>query len=60
MPHGFGHGRAGVRLAVAQSRPGASINDLTLRGRIDPLSGNAAMVGTPVVVTPLTVAVAAE
>jgi anaerobic selenocysteine-containing dehydrogenase len=60
MPHGFGHRRPGVRLAVAQSRPGASINDLTERRRIDPLSGNAAMVGTPVEVTAITDAVAAE
>lgn len=48
MPHGFGHGREGVRLGVALTRPGVSINDLTERHRIDPLSGNAALVGTPV------------
>jgi anaerobic selenocysteine-containing dehydrogenase len=60
MPHGFGHRRPGVRLGIAQGRPGASINDLTERGRIDPLSGNAALVGTPVTVEALTDAVAAE
>ena len=60
MPHGFGHRRPGVQLSVAQSRPGASINDLTERSRIDPLSGNAALVGTPVTVAPITAAVAAE
>ncbi len=60
MPHGFGQRRPGVRLAVAQSRPGASINDLTERRRIDPLSGNAALVGTPVTVEACTDAVAAE
>jgi hypothetical protein len=49
-----------VKLAVAQSRPGASINDLTERSRIDPLSGNAALVGTPVTVEAITTAVAAE
>ena len=59
LPHGFGHRRPGVRLAVAQSRPGASINDLTERRRIDPLSGNAALVGTPVTVAACTDAVAA-
>ena len=60
MPHGFGHRRPGVQLSVARSRPGASINDLTERRRIDPLSGNAALVGTPVNVVSLasTVAVA--
>ena len=50
LPHGFGHGRPGVRLGVARERPGVSINDLTGRDRIDPLSGNAALVGTPVTV----------
>jgi anaerobic selenocysteine-containing dehydrogenase len=60
MPHGFGHRRPGVKLAIAQSRPGASINDLTERSRIDPLSGNAALVGTPVTVEALSTAVAAE
>jgi anaerobic selenocysteine-containing dehydrogenase len=60
MPHGFGHRRPGVQLGVAQSRPGASINDVTERGRIDPLSGNAALVGTPVTVEAINHAVAAE
>jgi anaerobic selenocysteine-containing dehydrogenase len=59
LPHGFGHGRPGVQLSVAQSRPGVSINDLTERSRIDPLSGNAAMVGTPVTVEAVIAAVAA-
>ena len=59
LPHGFGHGRKGVQLAVARERPGVSINDITERGRIDPLSGNAALVGTPVRVERLTLAVAA-
>ncbi|KPF71507.1 oxidoreductase [alpha proteobacterium AAP81b] len=59
LPHGFGHGRDGVRLRVARERPGVSINDLTSRARIDPLSGNAALVGTPVEVSPA-FAVAAE
>ncbi|WP_448581561.1 molybdopterin oxidoreductase family protein [Thermaurantiacus sp.] len=48
LPHGYGHGRDGVRLSVARQRPGASINDLTRRDRFDPLSGNAALNGTPV------------
>ncbi len=60
MPHGFGHGRKGVRLGVARERPGVSINDLTTRDRIDPLSGNAALVGTPVGVERCAEAVAAE
>jgi len=54
LPHGFGHGRAGVRLRVA-TRPeiaGASLNDLTDELRIDELSGNAAFSGVPVEVGP--------
>lgn len=58
MPHGFGH--RGARLAVANERPGVSINDLTVRGRIDPLSGNAALVGTPVEVMAVAARQAAE
>ena len=60
LPHGFGHGRPGVRLSVAAVRPGVSINDLTGRDRIDPLSGNAALVGTPVTVRPAAVTVRPE
>lgn len=52
LPHGFGHGRPGVRLGVAGARPGVSHNDLTLRTRIDVLSGTAALVGTPVAIAP--------
>ncbi len=48
LPHGFGHGKPGVQLAVAGARPGVSHNDLTARDRLDVLSGNAALVGTPV------------
>jgi anaerobic selenocysteine-containing dehydrogenase len=60
LPHGFGHDRPGIRLSVAAQRPGVSHNDLTERGRIDPLSGNAALVGTAVSVAPASQAVAAE
>ena len=52
LPHGFGHGRPGVRLSVASARLGVSHNDLTLRTRIDVLSGTAALVGTPVTIAP--------
>jgi len=50
LPHGWGHGRDGVQLSVARTRPGVSLNDLTDRERIDPLSGNAALNGLPVTV----------
>jgi len=51
LPHGFGHGRAGTRLAVANSVPGASANDLTDDLLVDALSGTAQLNGVPVEVT---------
>ena len=53
IPHGWGHGRAGVRLSVAARVPGASINDVIDPARIDELSGTSALSGQPVEVTPL-------
>ncbi|GAA0483470.1 molybdopterin oxidoreductase family protein [Parasphingorhabdus litoris] len=50
IPHGFGHGREGVKLAVAQENPGVSINDLTDPEAFDPLSGNAVLNAIPVTV----------
>lgn len=60
IPHGFGHGREGVRLSVAAEKPGVSINDLTDPEAVEPLSGNAVLNGTPVTVEPVEAAVAAE
>ncbi|MCA2979292.1 MAG: molybdopterin-dependent oxidoreductase, partial [Myxococcaceae bacterium] len=48
LPHGYGHGREGVRLSVAAQRAGVSVNDLSDELRVDPLSGNAAFSGVPV------------
>ncbi len=48
LPHGWGHGGDGVALRVAQTRAGASINDLTDEQRLDTLSGNAGFSGLPV------------
>ncbi|MFR0716899.1 molybdopterin-dependent oxidoreductase [Enterobacterales bacterium BD_CKDN230030183-1A_HGKHYDSX7] len=48
LPHGFGHGRQGVRLQVAQTHPGESANDLTDERLRDRVSGNAALNGVPV------------
>ncbi|GAA3522091.1 molybdopterin-dependent oxidoreductase [Nocardioides daeguensis] len=50
LPHGYGHGRTGARLAVAAGVAGVSINDLTDADRLD-VSGNAALSGVPVTVT---------
>jgi anaerobic selenocysteine-containing dehydrogenase len=48
LPHGWGHGRAGAALEIAGGHAGASLNDLTDDGRVDVLSGNAALSGVPV------------
>ncbi|MGI4761037.1 MAG: molybdopterin-dependent oxidoreductase [Janthinobacterium lividum] len=48
MPHGYGHQRAGLRLAVAAQHAGASLNDLTDDHRLDALTGNAALTAEPV------------
>ena len=53
LPHGWGHGRTGTRLAIAAAHPGASINDLTDDQAIDAVSGNAAFSGVPVSVEAL-------
>lgn len=52
LPHGWGHGRPGTRLAVANAHPGASLNDLTDDARVDGLTGTAAFSGVPVTVEP--------
>ena len=51
LPHGFGHGRDGVRLRVAARHPGASLNDLTDDQRVDAVIGTAAFSGVPVEVS---------
>ncbi|CAM3460068.1 molybdopterin-dependent oxidoreductase [Deinococcus saxicola] len=48
LPHGFGHSRKGVRLGVASEHAGVSLNDLTDSQRVDALTGNAAVNGTPI------------
>lgn len=42
MPHGYGHGRANIRLDIAQKHAGVSVNDLTDEQVLDDLTGNAA------------------
>ena len=48
LPHGWGHGRDGVRLRLAREHAGASANDVTSERFLDTLSGNAAFNGVPV------------
>jgi anaerobic selenocysteine-containing dehydrogenase len=50
LPHGWGHARTGVQLAIAGALPGASVNDLTDERALDAASGNAALNGLPVAV----------
>lgn len=52
LPHGWGHGRPGVRLRVASEHAGVSINDLTDPASVDLLSGNAVLAGVPVEIRP--------
>lgn len=48
LPHGFGHDRKGIRMAIAQRHAGVSCNDITDELALDALSGNAAVNGLPV------------
>jgi anaerobic selenocysteine-containing dehydrogenase len=50
MPQGWGHNQKGTRMSVAATQPGVSINDLTDTDRVDTLTGNAALNGTPVAI----------
>ena len=52
IPHGWGHDRPGIQLAVAQQHAGTSINDLTDNLAIDTLCGTAAFNGIWVTVEP--------
>jgi anaerobic selenocysteine-containing dehydrogenase len=48
LPHGWGHGADGTRMAVAAAHPGVNSNILTDERVIDPLSGNTVLNGLPV------------
>ena len=48
LPHGYGHGRQGGRMNIADQHAGVSCNDVTDNAYIDALSGNAAVNGVPV------------
>ncbi len=53
LPHGWGHGRDGVKMSIAAQNQGVNINDLTDDHFIDALSGVAALNGVPVTVHPV-------
>jgi anaerobic selenocysteine-containing dehydrogenase len=48
IPHGYGHNRKGIRMAIAEAHAGVSVNDLTDETLLDELSGNAAVNGVHV------------
>jgi anaerobic selenocysteine-containing dehydrogenase len=52
LPHGWGHDKAGTQLAVANAHPGVNTNVLSPGGFVDVLSGNAAVNGIPVSISP--------
>jgi anaerobic selenocysteine-containing dehydrogenase len=39
MPHGYGHTKAGIKMSIAASNAGVSLNDLTDEAQIDSLTG---------------------
>ena len=50
MPHGWGHGRPGTRMSVANEAPGVNTNVLSPPDFLDEPSGNGALNGIPVTV----------
>ncbi len=54
IPHGFGQNAPGVRLRVAAEYRGVNTNVLTDERDVDPISGNVALNGVAVTVTPAT------
>jgi anaerobic selenocysteine-containing dehydrogenase len=50
MPHGWGHGKPGTRMAVANNAPGANTNVLSPPTFIDEPSGNGVLNGIPVTI----------
>jgi anaerobic selenocysteine-containing dehydrogenase len=53
LPHGWGHDKVGTRLSVARERPGVNNNLLAPGAFVDAISGNAAVNGIPVTVSPV-------
>ena len=52
LPHGWGHDKTGTRLSIAREHAGVNSNILAPGEFVDALSGNAAVNGIPVEVTP--------
>ena len=52
LPHGWGHDRPGTQLSVANEHAGVNTNVLSPGDFVDVLSGNAAVNGIPVTISP--------
>jgi len=52
LPHGWGHDRPGTQLSVASQHAGVNVNILSPGHFVDELSGNAAVNGIPVTLSP--------
>lgn len=48
LPHGWGHNKRGVKMAIATQQEGVNCNELTDHKLIDKACGNAALNGVPV------------
>jgi anaerobic selenocysteine-containing dehydrogenase len=53
LPHGWGHGQKGTRMAVAAGAAGVNSNLLSDEAEMDELSGNAVLSGIPVEIAPV-------
>ncbi|MFG1934879.1 molybdopterin-dependent oxidoreductase [Mycobacterium sp. NPDC048908] len=51
MPHGWGHGKPGTQMSIANDSPGVNTNILSPPTFVDEPSGNGALNGIPVTVT---------
>ena len=51
MPHGWGHGKPGTRMSVANRSPGTNTNVLAPPTFLDEPSGNGALNGIPVLIS---------
>ncbi len=52
LPHGWGHGKPGTQLSVANEHAGVNTNELSPGDFVDVPSGNAAVNGIPVTIGP--------
>jgi anaerobic selenocysteine-containing dehydrogenase len=56
IPHGWGHGQAGIAMRVATEHAGVNSNVLTDEHDLEPITGTAVLNGIPIVVEPVEMA----